>query len=66
MGGIVDVSIKTPDGTRYSLEGPIDGEEGYRFLLQRRAALKEESGGRGNCNATTDDQLEICLQEIAE
>ena len=35
QGGTIDLSLSTPDGKSYSLEGPIDGEDGHVFLLQK-------------------------------
>jgi|SRR5271155_3246566 len=39
QGGTIDVSVRTPDGEKYALEGPIDGEEGVKFLLQHSQLL---------------------------
>lgn len=61
QGGVIDVSIKTPDGKRYTLEGPIDGEEGHKFLLQHRPASKAAEDSRGQCYIGNDGQLELCI-----
>jgi hypothetical protein len=61
-GGIqdvgVDVSIRTPDGKTYKLDGPIDGEEGHKYLLQNRPATKSIDGA---CYSRNDGLLEICI-----
>jgi hypothetical protein len=61
QGGGLDVSIRTPDGHIYSLEGPIDMEGGNKFLLQNHAARKTSSDDAvETCYARTDGILEIC------
>ena len=63
QGGSIDVSIKTPDGKKYPLEGPIDGEEGSIYLLQHKRAkeVSTEDDPRGTCYARNDGKLTICL-----
>ena len=66
QGGVIDVSIKTPDGKRYALEGPIDGEEGHKFLLEHRTASKMSESDELQCYRRTDAQLELCIGRLAE
>lgn len=60
QGGSLDVSIRTLDGKTYALEGPVDGEEGKRYLLQNRPAKKTSSNDMETCYARNDGLLEIC------
>jgi hypothetical protein len=61
QGGGLDVSIRTPDGHVYSLEGPIDREGGDKFLLQHHAAKKTSlDDAVETCYARVDGILEIC------
>lgn len=62
QGGTIDVSVSTVDGRTYALAGPIDGEEGKKFLLQNKPAKKMA----GNCYARNDGRLEICLGRVAD
>jgi hypothetical protein len=66
QGGTVDVSIRTPDGKTYALEGPIDGEEGHEFLLQKHPATKRDNHNSedDNCYARKDGRLTICFGDI--
>jgi hypothetical protein len=66
QGGTIDVSIKTPDGKRYALEGPIDGEDGHKFLLEHRPASKGSESGERQCYQRTDARLELCIGKRAE
>jgi hypothetical protein len=66
QGGTIDVSIKTPDGKRYALEGPIDGEDGHNFLLEHHPASKGSQGGEEQCYRRTDAALEICIGRPAD
>jgi hypothetical protein len=61
QGGTIDVSIKTPDGKVYALEGPIDGEQGHKFLLEHYPARKSDDGPDGQCYRRTDAKLELCI-----
>jgi len=62
QGGTIDVSITTPDGKRYSLEGPIDGEEGHKFLLQKSpASITSEEGSEETCYKRNDERLQLCI-----
>lgn len=62
QGGTIDVSVSTVEGKTYALAGPIDGEEGEKFLLQNMPAKKLD----GNCYARNDGKLEICLGSIVD
>ena len=62
QGGGLDVSIRIPDGRAYSLEGPIDREDGNKFLLQNHAARKTVSDTE-TCYARIDGKLEICAAD---
>jgi hypothetical protein len=68
QGGTIDVSIRAPDGKRYALEGPIDGDEGHEFLLQKHPAFKrhDENAEDGNCYARKDGKLTLCFGNIVE
>jgi hypothetical protein len=62
MGGTIDVELKTPDGKRYTLQGPVDGEEGKKYLLQEAPAhhfLRDTEPS--TCYQRDDWQLTICL-----
>jgi hypothetical protein len=63
QGGIIDVSIRTPDGRVYSLDGPIDGEGGHEFLLQNHLAKKtSQENAVETCYSRDDGKLEICAK----
>ena len=63
QGGILDVSVLTPDGHIYSLDGPIDGEGGHEFLLQNHRAKKTSLENAGEtCYSRNDGNLEICAK----
>jgi hypothetical protein len=66
QGGTIDVSIKTPDGKRYALEGPIDGEDGHKFLLEHHPASKGSESDEQQCYQQTDASFEICIGKRAE
>jgi hypothetical protein len=66
QGGTIDVSIKTPDGKRYALEGPIDGEEGHKFLLEGHPASKKSKDSEWQCYRRNDASLELCIGGLAE
>jgi hypothetical protein len=68
QGGTIDVSIRTPDGRTYALEGPIDGEKGHKFLLQQHPAFRRhnEMVDDNNCYARKDGRLTMCFGDIAE
>ena len=62
QGGAMDASVRTPDRKNYALEGPIDGEEGCKFLLQKLPARKTSSdNAQDTCDARNDGGLEQCL-----
>jgi hypothetical protein len=64
QGGGLDVSVRTPDGHAYSLEGPIDREDGDKFLLQNHEARKlSADDATTTCYARTDGMLEICATD---
>src|SRR4051794_12460412 len=56
QGGTIDVSIKTPDGKKYALEGPTDSENGGKYLLEGSPATNS-----GECYSRNDRKLSICL-----
>ena len=59
--GAIDDSIKTPDGKTYALEGPVDGMDGHKYLLQGHPAkITSIDGGIETCYARNDGALEIC------
>jgi hypothetical protein len=60
QGGSIDITIRTPDGKLYALDGPIDGEEGHKFLLQKHPASKTSLGDH-TCYARNDGMLALCL-----
>src|SRR5689334_13086142 len=60
QGGTIDVVIKTPDGIKYPLEGPTEGEHGKTYLLQMTPAITYSSGD-DECYRRRDRKLEICL-----
>jgi hypothetical protein len=63
QGGIIDVSIRTPDGHIYLLDGPIDGEGGHAFLLQNHPAKKTSpENAAETCYSRNDGILEICAK----
>jgi hypothetical protein len=63
QGGILDVSIRTPDGHIYLLDGPIDGEGGHKFMLQNHLAKKTSlENAEETCYSRTDGKLEICAK----
>ena|ERR1019366_7977345 len=68
QGGIIDVSIRTPDGKTYALEGPIDGEEGNKFPFQKRPASNFHNNAmdESNCYKRVDQKLSICFGAISE
>jgi hypothetical protein len=66
QNGVIDISIKTPDGKRYALEGPIDGGDGDKFLLEHRPASKGDDSDEWQCYRRTDEKLELCLGKLAE
>jgi hypothetical protein len=68
QNGTIDVSVRTPDGRTYPLDGPVDGEEGHKYLLQNRPAVHsvDDSAEAGSCYARTDGKLKICLGAINE
>jgi hypothetical protein len=62
QGGTIDVSVRTPDGKTYTLEGRIDGEEGHKYLLQKHAARKSSAeDAQDSCYARNDGRLTLCL-----
>lgn len=63
QGGIIDVSIRTPDGHIYSLDGPIDGEGGHEFMLQNHRAKKTSiENAEETCYSRNDGKLAICAK----
>jgi hypothetical protein len=61
--GGLDVSVRIPDGHTYSLDGPIDGEGGNKFLLQNHPAKKTSlDDAEETCYARNDGKLEICAK----
>jgi hypothetical protein len=66
QGGTIDVSIKTPDGRQYALEGPIDGETGHKFLLEHRPASRGNETGEWQCYRRNDAVLELCIGKLAD
>jgi hypothetical protein len=63
QGGILDVSISTPDGNIFSLDGPVDGEGGHEFLLQNHRAKKTSAeNAEETCYSRNDGKLEICAK----
>jgi hypothetical protein len=64
QGGTIDVSIKTPDDKVYALEGPIDGEEGHKFLLEHHPASKGIESDEWQCYRRNDAQLELCIAKL--
>jgi hypothetical protein len=66
QGGTIDVSIKTPDGEQYALEGPIDGEEGHKFMLEHHPANRSDDGPESQCYRRIDAQLELCIGKLIE
>jgi hypothetical protein len=60
QGGTIDISIKTRM-KRYALKGPIDGEDGRKFLLEHRPASKGSENGERQCYQQTDAVLELCI-----
>jgi hypothetical protein len=63
QGGTIDISIKTVDGNMYALEGPIDGEEGHKFLLDHHSASKGSESTDWQCYRRNDAQLELCISK---
>ena len=62
QGGTIDLSLSTPDGKHYALEGPIDGEDGHVFLLQGGHAKKTVNETTSEtCYARNDGKLTICI-----
>jgi hypothetical protein len=66
QAGTIDVSIKTPDGKRHALEGPIDGEEGHKFLLEHHPASKGNESAEWQCYQRTDAIFELCIGKRTE
>jgi hypothetical protein len=63
QGGILDVYISIPDGHTYSLDGPIDGEGGHKFLLQNHPAKKTSlENDDETCYSRNDGKLVICAK----
>jgi hypothetical protein len=64
QGGTIDISIKTPDDKVYALEGPIDGEDGHKFLLEHHPASKGNESDEWQCYRRNDAQLELCIAKL--
>jgi hypothetical protein len=62
QGGTIDVGVKTPDGKMYPIEGPVDGEDGSKYLLQNSPATFRESAPGESCFERNDGLFGICLE----
>lgn len=64
QGGSQDVEIRTPDGTKYSLQKEVifkNGEEaGFKYRLQGKPAIQYEDGNE-ICYQRKDKTIEICI-----
>jgi hypothetical protein len=68
VGAIMSGTTTNDDAWFYAHGGPVDGEEGHKYLLQNRPAVHsvEDSAEAGSCYAKTDGKLKICFGAINE
>lgn len=65
QGGTIDIAAKTPDGRKYSIYGPTDGEEGTKYMLQKAPAhLRPDSDNK--CYERDDRKLAICFGKVTD
>lgn len=64
--GSIDVSVKTPDGNRYSLFGYLDRVDGWTLNNKRAVQTSHQLGQIPLCVKTADGAFELCLSQKVE